>query len=94
MVSVVAKDISEDCNTVEIKSTKVYFRMEKAGNVITFYYSVDGIKWLLVRHFQFNATRPLQLGLLAQSPTGDSCKVIFGEISYQNKKIKDPYSGE
>lgn len=94
VVSVVTKDISDDCNSVELKSTKVYFRIAKAGNVITLYYSIDAITWLLVRHFQFNVTRPLQLGLIAQSPTGDSCKVTFGDISYQNKKIKDPYSGE
>lgn len=94
VVSVVTKDISDDCNSVEIKSNKVYFKIAKADNVITLYYSEDNKRWMLVRHFQFNTTKPLQLGLLAQSPTGDSCKVVFGDIIYQNKKIKDPYSGE
>ena len=94
VVSVVTKNISDDCNSVELKSNKVYFKIAKADNVITLYYSEDNKKWLLVRHFQFNETMPIQLGLLAQSPTGDACKVVFGDILYINKKISDPYSGE
>lgn len=94
VVSVVTKNISDDCNSVEINSNKVFYKVAKAGNVITLYYSLNGKKWFLVRHFQFDTTKNLQVGFLAQSPTGKMCKVKFEHISYAKKKIKDPYLGE
>ena len=50
VVSVVTKDISDDCNSVEIKDNKVFFKVAKADKVITLYYSEDNKKWFLVRH--------------------------------------------
>jgi len=93
IVSVVTKNISDDCNSISIRNNAAWFKMAKAGNVITLYVSEDGIKWLLVRHFQFDPTE-IQVGFLAQSPTGNSCTVLFSGIKYQQKTIKDPYKGE
>jgi uncharacterized protein len=94
VVSVVTKNISDDCNSVEIKNDKVFYKLAKAGNVVTLYYSLSGIEWFLVRHFQFDTAQPLKVGFLAQSPTGKNCKVKFKDITYSKKKIKDPYLGE
>jgi regulation of enolase protein 1 (concanavalin A-like superfamily) len=94
VVSVVTKNISDDCNSVEIPSDKVFYKIAKADNVITLYYSVDGSKWFLIRHFQFDISGDFYIGFLAQSPTGDRCQVSFSNISYTAKKIKDPYTGE
>jgi len=94
VVSVVTKDVSDDCNSVEIKGNKVFYKIAKAENVITLYYSVDNKKWFLVRHLQFNNTKDLKIGFLAQSPTGKKCEVKFSNINYITKKIKDPYLGE
>ena len=94
VVSVVTNNISDDCNSVAINGDKVYYKIAKADNVITLYYSTDNKRWFLVRHLQFNAKGPLKLGFMAQSPTGKNNKVTFSEISYSDKKIKDPYAGE
>ena len=94
VVSVVTKNISDDCNSVAISKNKVYYKLAKAGNVITLYYSTNGKSWFLVRHLQFDAQKGLRVGFLAQSPTGQSCTVRFADISYKAKKIKDPYLGE
>lgn len=94
VVSVVTNNISDDCNSVSLNTDQVYFKIAKAGNVITLYCSSDGKKWLLVRHFQFNASGPLRLGFLAQSPDGKNCRVRFSAITYSNRKISDPYKGE
>jgi hypothetical protein len=93
VVSVVTKDISDDCNSAEIINNKVFYKLAKAGNVITMYYSLDGKKWLLIRHLQFNNKKSLKVGFLAQSPTGDKCEVKFSDIHYSTKRIKDPYTG-
>ena len=94
VVSVATKDISDDCNSVAINRNQVFYKIAKADNVITLYYSTDGKKWFLIRHLQFNTTKPVKLGFMAQSPTGKSCKVTFSNITYSTKKIKDPYTGE
>jgi len=94
VISVLTKNISDDCNSVEIKTSKVYYKLAKADNVITLYYSLDGNKWFLIRHLQFDTDKNLTLGFLAQSPTGKKCEVKFSNISYRAKKIKDPYLGE
>jgi regulation of enolase protein 1 (concanavalin A-like superfamily) len=94
VVSVVTKNISDDCNSVAISGNDVFYKIAKADNVITLYYSADGKKWFLIRHLQFNTSKPIKLGFLAQSPTGKNCKVAFSNITYSTKKIKDPYTGE
>lgn len=94
VVSVVTKNTSDDCNSVELTANKVFFKVARAGHVITLYYSLNGVQWVLVRHFQFDATKRLRVGFLAQSPTGKSCQATFRDITYQIKKIKDPYLGE
>ena len=94
VVSVVTKNISDDCNSVEIKTNKVFYKLAKADNVITLYYSLEGKKWFLIRHLQFDSDKDVTLGFLAQSPTGKQCVVKFSNISYKAKRIKDPYAGE
>lgn len=94
VVTVVTKNISDDCNSAEISSNKVFYKIAKADNVITLYYSLDGKQWMLVRHLQFDTPNGFEAGFLAQSPLGKKCTVKFSNISYQAKKIKDPYTGE
>ncbi|MDX1909680.1 MAG: DUF1349 domain-containing protein [Bacteroidia bacterium] len=94
VVTVVTRDVSDDCNSIAVKSDRVYYKIAKADHVITLYCSEDNRNWLLVRHLQFEADAPWQVGFLAQSPTGKQCEVVFSEISYRPVKIRDPYLGE
>jgi regulation of enolase protein 1 (concanavalin A-like superfamily) len=94
VVSVVTRNISDDCNSVAATANTLYYKIAKAGNVITLYFSTEGKSWYLVRHLVFDSGGPLKLGFLAQSPTGKSCRVTFSDIHYSTKKIGDPYTGE
>jgi regulation of enolase protein 1 (concanavalin A-like superfamily) len=94
VVSVVTKNISDDCNSVEIPGNQAWFKMAKAGNVVTLYCSSNGKDWLLVRHLQFDAKPGFRVGFLVQSPTGKSCTAMFSDIQYAHRKIKDPYIGD
>lgn len=94
VVSVVTKDISDDCNAVETEGNKVFYKIAKADNVITLYYSANGVNWFLIRHLQFNTKPGFEVGFLAQSPAGTSCAVTFADIQYVERKISDPYTGE
>lgn len=94
VVSVVTKGISDDCNSAAASSNTIYYKIAKAGNVITLYFSANGRSWYLIRHLTFDSLAPLKLGFLAQSPTGKNCRVTFSDIHYSTKKIGDPYLGE
>jgi uncharacterized protein len=94
VVSVVTKGVSDDCNSIDIKTNRIFYKIAKADNVITLYYSEDGQKWFLIRHLQFDIRPGFAVGFLAQSPTGMKCDVTFSDIRYQRKKIADPYAGE
>lgn len=94
VVSVVTKGISDDCNSAPVPGNTVFYKVAKAGNVITLYYSLEGNRWFLVRHLVFDSQTPIQIGFLAQSPTGKSCTVTFSHIHYSTRKIRDPYLGE
>ena len=94
VVSVVTKGISDDCNSAAATANTIYYKIAKAGNVITLYYSANARNWFLIRHLQFDSTAPLKLGFLARSPTGERCRVTFSDIHYSTKKISDPYIGE
>jgi uncharacterized protein len=94
VVSVVTKNISDDCNSVEMDTNKVFYKVAKADNVITLYCSTNGSSWYLIRHLQFDTQKGLRIGFLAQSPTGAQCEVKFSNITYQVRKIRDPYAGE
>jgi len=94
VVSVVTKDISDDCNSVSLNTNKVYYKIAKADNVITLYYGTDGKNWFLVRHLQFDLKPGFEVGFLSQSPTGKTCSAKFSDITYSTRKIKDPYTGE
>jgi regulation of enolase protein 1 (concanavalin A-like superfamily) len=94
VVSVVTKGISDDCNSAPVSGNTVFYKVAKAGNVITLYYSLEGRRWFLIRHLVFDSQTPLKVGFLAQSPTGKSCTVTFSNIHYSARKIRDPYLGE
>jgi len=94
VVSVVTKGISDDCNSAAATANTIYYKIAKAGNVITLYYSMDGRGWFLIRHLQFDSDAPLKIGFLAQSPIGQRCRVTFSDIHYSTRKIADPYIGE
>ncbi|HCT23688.1 MAG TPA: hypothetical protein DIW54_10320 [Chitinophagaceae bacterium] len=94
IVSVVTNNVSDDANSIAITGNKAFFKMAKAGNVITLYVSTDGKQWLLVRHVQMSIPEKFSVGFLAQSPTGQSCTVRFSNIQYAAKKLKDPYVAE
>lgn len=94
IVSVVTRDVSDDCNSAVISNNKVFLKMARKGKVVTLYYSEDKSNWTLVRHVQLPWQQELKFGFLAQSPTGESCGVTFEDFQFEYKTISDPYLGQ
>jgi uncharacterized protein len=93
IVSVVTKGTSDDCNSVALTENSVFLRISKSGKTCAFHFSSSGDYWHMIRYFALEDV-PLKAGFLAQSPTGNGCKVNFSEVRLEYKTLKDIRSGE
>jgi uncharacterized protein len=95
IVSVVTKNMSDDCNSDKVSIKNPYLRVTRAGNSVAFHYSLDGEFWKMVRYFCFeNMPAEVKVGAVAQSPVGNGCKVSFDFLKYSPEPVKNIRSGE
>jgi hypothetical protein len=94
IVSVVTRDVSDDCNSSPLAEDSVFLRITRRKAILAFHYSLDGLVWQLVRYFTLGDTPRMSLGFSAQSPTGSGCVAVFSQIHYSPAAISDLRSGE
>ncbi len=94
IVSVVTKGTSDDSNSEKVREKKPYLRATRFGDCFAFHYSLDGKRWTLVRYFRMEAPVELKVGVVAQSPIGNGCKVAFDSFEYSANPVKNLRSGE
>lgn len=94
VVSVVTRGLSDDCVSAEIIGNEVYLRIAHTPKVTAFHYSTDGHYWTLVRYFTLGQLHHINVGFLAQSPTGPGCQVRFSDIHYTARALQDYRNGE
>ena len=93
VVSVVTREVSDDCNSFAVDGRQVWLRIARRGPAFAFHASFDGCAWELIRHFALAKAANPAVGFLAQSPTGDGCTARFEEISFLPERLKDIRSG-
>ncbi len=93
VVSVVTRGESDDCNSVPIVGDSVWLRVSRLGRAFAFHYSADGHGWDMVRYFGLGEIGPVEVGFLAQSPTGEGCEATFRDISFVPEALADVRSG-
>ncbi|MEC0264784.1 DUF1349 domain-containing protein [Paenibacillus anseongense] len=89
IISVVTKDISDDCIGDYVGNVKPFFRVSRYDNCIAFHYSLDGNEWALVRYFGMKNSQSLKVGVVAQSPVGEGCVVKFDYLQLFPNTNKD-----
>lgn len=94
IVSVVTNGYSDDCNSTALQNNHAYLKLAKAGDVIIMYYSIDGHSWYMVRRLRFAFPGPVLAGLIVQAPGSNGNTVHFSHISYQLKKVDNPFGIE
>lgn len=94
VVSVLNRDVSDDCNSTAVNGNQTYLRIARIGNAFAFHTSQDGQMWNFVRYFTFDQADNLAAGFSAQSPTGEGCSATFEEIRYEARTLGDLRSGE
>jgi len=94
IVSVVTRDVSDDCNSSPLAENSVFLRITRRNAILAFHYSLDGHVWQLVRYFTLGDAPRMSLGFSAQSPTGSGCVAVFSQIHYRPVAVSDLRSGE
>lgn len=93
VVSVVTRDVSDDCNSFAVDADHVWLRVSRIGPAFAFHASTDGAIWRLVRHFALPVTDKLLVGFEAQSPLGTGCTASFTNVRYEAQTLSDIRSG-
>ena len=89
IVSVVTKDVSDDCVSQNVDIIKPYLKISKSGNCVAFHYSLNNINWVLVRYFYMKDTNELKVGVVGQCPTGKGSTVKFNFLELKIESMKD-----
>ena len=84
-VTVVTREISDDCNSFEVDGHTLWLRITRSGAAWAFHASADGAWWRLLRYFALSgdAADLVRVGFLAQSPTGEGCAATFDRITFR-----------
>jgi regulation of enolase protein 1 (concanavalin A-like superfamily) len=93
VVSVVTRGTSDDCNSVPVASHRLHLRVSRLERAFAFHYSEDGRRWSLVRFFSLGDADAVEVGFIAQSPTGEGCTAEFGDITFKQDLLTDLRSG-
>ena len=93
VVSVVTREVSDDCNSVVVDGNSVWLRIARVGPAFAFHSSTDGVHWSFVRHFALDGDGEPSVGFAAQSPKGDGCSVTFEQIAFEARRLDDLRSG-
>lgn len=89
IVSVVTKNVSDDCVSEKIGTAKPYLRILRSGNCFGFHYSLDAVEWTLVRFFGMDAPRIVKIGVVGQCPVGKGTIVRFKRFDLEISSIGD-----
>jgi hypothetical protein len=93
VVSVVTRGRSDDANGVLLDAADVWLRVARIGDAFAFHASARGSRWQFVRHFTFGSPVTPRLGLSAQSPVGDGCTAVFGDVRLSRETLRDLRDG-
>jgi regulation of enolase protein 1 (concanavalin A-like superfamily) len=94
VVSVVTKGVSDDCNSFPVAGGEIALRIARLGDCFAFHAAGGDGFWRLVRYFALDGKGPVEIGFLAQSPTGEGCRARFDQIAYEARRLGELRNGE
>jgi len=95
VVSVVTDGFSDDCNGErQVETEEIWLQVARKGNNWVLYHSDSGKKWKMARYFPLKMKEEVRIGLEAQSPIGNGCKVEFSNFKIEDNKLKDMRKGK
>ncbi|WP_237163132.1 DUF1349 domain-containing protein [Paenibacillus sp. BIHB 4019] len=89
ILSVVTRGASDDCVSSDAQIVRPFLRIARAGNSFAFHYSMDGVKWKMVRYFGMDVPATIKVGVVAQSPIGEGSTATFDYLKISTNVIGD-----
>ena len=88
VVSVVTLNVSDDANSFTVLGNSIWYRVSRQGHIYALHAASDGKVWQLIRVFTLGKeSKNHKVGFLAQSPTGEGCKILFEEMNFSQKRL-------
>ncbi len=94
VVSVVTRATSDDANGFVADANHIRLRVARLGSAFAFHASTDGRTLDLVRHFALDLGETVNIGFLAQYPTGAGCTASFDDVHFVPERLGDLRGGE
>ena len=91
-VSVVTRGLSDDANGPAYSQPAIFLRACFTGKALAFHTSSDGRSWDLLRFFAL-PQRVTSVDLIAQSPVGAGCRVVFSDLQVSDRVPLDLRDG-
>ncbi len=93
VVSVVTNPLSDDANGCNIQGNEVWLQAARVGNTFAFHYSIDGIKFDMMRYFILPVSQTIKVGLVAQAPIGKGGERYFEKITLEHRTVLNIRAG-
>ena len=93
IVCVVTNKVSDDANGCNVDSDTVWLQVARRGNNFAVHYSLDGLRFDMVRLCLLPVGAVLKVGIEAQSPTGKGGIHRFSNLTIQKQTVADLRAG-
>jgi uncharacterized protein len=95
IVSVVTNKVSDDSNgEMAGELGEIWLQVARRGDNWALHFSEDGKRWKMCRYFQLKMKEELRIGLEAQSPLGEGCRVEFAKFAISDNRLKNLRAGK
>lgn len=94
VVSVVTRGVSDDCNSFACERAEISLRITRIDDYFAFHAASGDGPWQLVRYFALAGEGEVEIGFMAQSPTGSGCSARFEQIAFEQRRLRDLRNGE
>ena len=92
-VCVVTNQVSDDANGCNIDQDAVWLQIARVGEVFCVHYSLDGVRFDMVRLFRLPVGESVKVGLEAQSPAGEGGMRLFSDVTLEKKTVQNLRAG-
>jgi len=93
VVSVVTNRVSDDANGCNIDADEVWLQVARVGNNFAVHYSIDGVRYDMVRLCTLPADGAVKVGIQAQCPMGQGGDRVFSGLCVEQRTVDDLRKG-
>lgn len=93
IVSVVTDGLSDDANGPNLEVADVWLQIVRQGSLFAMHYRTNEGAWTMVRYFALSVPSEVQVGLVAQSPTGAGTTIDHLCFNLDARRVDDVRAG-